>query len=187
MSYKSRVRNNTFEVGEEGRNEAIASRTRNTVRSQTSNKKTVLDEKNILEERNNYLLYVSGVGFVDANGEPIKNEVEKVRRAPEPPKPIKRIKIEYEPKVETTYEKISVEENKEPNYSFNNLGIYAKTNDEGKKVYYRVIEAVPDEEEEFDIYKKVTTTTYEPKETAFTCTDPYCQKCHKEFRLAPDP
>lgn len=120
----------------------------------------------IVDERKNYRLYVSGVGYVDEAEVPkpkpapvlkrvVKETIPVMAPPPEPPK---------EPEMETVT-KVSIEkisDGDDPDWKFTNLGVTAKQSEEGKKVFYRVIEAVP-EGECYAEFKKITRTYRRPK------------------------
>lgn len=158
------------------------------------------DYGKIVEERNNYRLYLSGVGYVDVDeaGKPImpqKTEtvvkksiplappkpepiVEPPKPKPEPPK-VSKI-LEQEKEVKTTLVKLVEEE--EPTYTFKNLGTTSKDGAEGKKVFYRIIEAIP-EGEGYEEYKQTTTTIVKPPVHIESGADQMitCAHCHNKF------
>lgn len=118
----------------------------------------------ILEERENYRFFVSGIGYVDAKGQPIKDQSKKqvVRKIPVVQT---TQKVEYDdPNVielipnqnPSIYEKRST--SSEPTHYFRNLGTISKTNESGKKKFYHVIETTPlDYNDEVQEYQPIRT------------------------------
>lgn len=113
------------------------------------------DYGKIVDERKNYRLYLSGIGYVDE--EPPKPLPKPVVRAP----PVKK-EPEMETITEVKVEKVS--DGQDPDWKFTNLGVTSRDDNQGKRTFYRVIQATP-EGDSFAEFKKITRTYKRPKKT----------------------
>lgn len=178
----------------------------------------------IMEETNNYRLYVSGIGYVDEFGNPVKKPTTSTQQVTEaPPTKVRtqQTKFQYNPpkntqvnQVETVKTQIiqpqpgtapneniyeSVQEvpltnmtknqyecvpnqntnvyrkrsqSTEPVVYFRNLGIHSKTNEYGKRQFYRVIEATP---LDYNNFNQQNQSNFSTKETVLRSQPPVVQ------------